>query len=169
MAQGAGLFRLINLVTGALMILGGVLLFVKNINFNSSILGVILGILGVLTFALEFVIPEVIVYNMGFMFSLLGRGVCNAGVLCLKRQWFNIVVGSVIMAIGVFYVIMHFVGATPSPSMSAVPSTVHDTLNPGTSGAQYTNPNTTVDQPSMTQTYQSPNPDSQFVGGPSRV
>ncbi|KAG0318820.1 Late Golgi vesicles protein [Dissophora globulifera] len=151
------------------MVLGGVLLFVKNINYNSSILGVVIGILGVLTFTLEFVIPEVIVYNMGFMFSLLGRGVCNVGCLCLKAQWFNIVVGSVIMAIGVFYVVMHFVGATPSPSMSAVPSTVHDTLNPGTSGAQYTNPSTNVDQPSMTQTYQSPNPDSQFVGGPTRV
>ena len=34
-------------------------------------------IFGILTFALEFAIPEVVVYNMGFMFSLLGRAVCK--------------------------------------------------------------------------------------------
>lgn len=34
-------------------------------------------LLGLLTFALEFVIPESIVYNMGFMFSLFGRGLCK--------------------------------------------------------------------------------------------
>ncbi|KAF9355527.1 hypothetical protein BGX26_006433, partial [Mortierella sp. AD094] len=116
-------------------------------------------IFGVLTFALEFVIPEAIVYNMGFLFSLLGRGVFYliTGVLCLAWKWFNIVVGCVVMAAGVFYIAMHFVDATPSQSMSAVPNTTTD-LNPGYGGAQYTNP--TGEQPSMTQNYQSPNPNA---------
>ncbi|KAI8597962.1 COPI associated protein-domain-containing protein, partial [Dissophora ornata] len=143
-----------------LIILGGVILFVDIGSWNSGILGVVLCIFGILTFALEFIIPEVLVYNMGFMFSLLGRGifyVC-AGLLCLSWKWFNIVVGSIIMGIGLFYVAMHFVGATPSPSMSAVPNDTDTTanLNPGQTGAQYTNP--AGEQPSMTQTYQSPDP-----------
>ncbi|KAF9116401.1 Late Golgi vesicles protein [Mortierella sp. AM989] len=157
MAHGATLFRLLNLIVALLIILGGVLLFVNNKSWNSSILGVVLGIFGILTFALEFVIPEAIVYNMGFLFSLLGRGIFYliAGVLSLAWKWFNIVVGCIIMAAGVFYIAMHFFGATPSPSMSAVPSTTTD-LNPGYGGAQYTNPSD--GQPNMAQNYQSPNP-----------
>ncbi|KAF8932110.1 hypothetical protein BGZ58_007223 [Dissophora ornata] len=124
MAQGASLFRLLNLVTAVLIILGGVILFVDIGSWNSGILGVVL---------------------------------C-AGLLCLSWKWFNIVVGSIIMGIGLFYVAMHFVGATPSPSMSAVPNDTDTTanLNPGQTGAQYTNP--AGEQPSMTQTYQSPDP-----------
>ncbi|KAF9437061.1 hypothetical protein BGZ76_002079 [Entomortierella beljakovae] len=83
------------------------------------------------------------------MFSLLGRGISYlvAGCLCLAHKWFNITVGCVIMVGGVFYIAMHFFGATPSPSMSAIPNTTTE-LNPGYGGAQYTEPNMT----------QSPNP-----------
>lgn len=77
------------------------------------------------------------------------------GLLTLSWKWFNIVVGCLIMAIGLFYVAMHFVGATPSPSMSAVPNTSTNNLNPGTSGASYTNPVHHDDlQPNMTESYQ---------------
>ncbi|KAG0291387.1 Late Golgi vesicles protein, partial [Linnemannia gamsii] len=130
MAQGASLFRLLNLVTAILIILGGILLFVHIGSWNSGILGVFIVVFGLLTFALEFAIPESIVYNMGFMFSLLGRGLCNMGLLTLSWSWFNILIGCLIMAIGLFYVAMHFVGATPSPSMSAVPNTPTNNLNP---------------------------------------
>ncbi|KAG0329821.1 hypothetical protein BG000_011930 [Podila horticola] len=51
-----------------------------------------------------------------------------------------------------FYVIMHFVGATPSPSMSAIPNTSTTNLNPGTGGASYTNPSGGDLQPKMTET-----------------
>lgn len=56
------------------------------------------------------------------------------------------------MATGFFYVIMHFVGATPSPSMSAIPNTSTTNLNPGTGGASYTNPSGRDLQPKMTET-----------------
>ncbi|KAG9068913.1 Late Golgi vesicles protein [Linnemannia hyalina] len=152
MAQGASLFRLLNLITSILIILGGILLFVMLGSWNSGILGVFVVLFGLLTFSLEFVIPESIVYNMGFMFSLLGRGVFYI------RQWFNILVGCFIMVVGFFYVAMHFVGATPSPSMSAVPNTSSNNLNPGTtSGYSYTNPTTQREedlQPNMTENYQ---------------
>ncbi|KAG0245800.1 Late Golgi vesicles protein [Mortierella sp. GBA43] len=160
MAQGASLFRLLNLIVAVFMVLGGVLLFVHIGSWNSGILGVFVCIFGVLTFALEFMIPEMVVYNMGFMFSLLGRGVCNVGLLTLSWKWFNIVVGALIMAVGLFYVAMHFVGATPSPSMSAVPNTSTADLNSGYNGTNYTNP--PGDHPSMAQTYQSPNPNVQY-------
>lgn len=73
------------------------------------------------------------------------------GLLTLAWKWYNIVVGCILMASGLFYIVMHFVGATPSPSMSAVPNTSTTNLNPGTGGASYTNP--TDLQPNMTQTY----------------
>ncbi|KAG0343710.1 Late Golgi vesicles protein [Podila humilis] len=168
MAQGASLFRLVNIVIGVFIVLGGILLFVNIKSWNSGILGIFVILLGILTFALEFIIPEAIVYNLGFMFSLLGRGLfyVSMGVLTLAWKWYNIVVGCVIMAAGLFFIAMHFVGATPCPSMSAVPNTSSANLNPGTGGDTYTNPSTTnyntndsnVDagkgvQPDMTQTY----------------
>ncbi|KAF9193798.1 Late Golgi vesicles protein [Haplosporangium sp. Z 11] len=166
MAQGASLFRLLNLVVAVLIILGGILLFVQIGSWNSGILGVFIVLFGLLTFALEFAIPESIVYNMGFMFSLLGRGLfyLSMGLLTLSWKWFNILVGCIIMAVGLFYVVMHFVGATPSPSMSAVPDNSSSTnLNPGHTSSQYTNPTTTTtDRPDMTQTYQSPNPGGHY-------
>ncbi|KAF9325498.1 Late Golgi vesicles protein [Podila minutissima] len=171
MAQGASLFRLLNIVTAVLIILGGILLFVHNGSWNSSILGVFIVLFGLLTFALEFAIPETLVYNLGFMFSLLGRGCfyVSMGLLTLAWKWFNIVVGCIIMIIGFFYIAMHFVGATPSPSMSAVPNTSIANLNVGSSEPKsYTNPPGQVDdlqphmsesqmpQPQMSQSYQSP-------------
>ncbi|KAF8978138.1 hypothetical protein BGZ52_006367, partial [Haplosporangium bisporale] len=77
----------------------------------------------------------------------------SMGLLTLAWKWYNIVVGSVLMGSGLFYIVMHFVGATPSPSMSAVPNTSTTNLNPGTGGASYTNP--TDLQPNMAQTYDS--------------
>ncbi|KAG0207966.1 hypothetical protein BGX33_006518 [Mortierella sp. NVP41] len=121
MAQGASLYRLLNLVVAILIILGGILLFVHIRSWNSSILGV---------------------------FVVMGQ-------LTLSWKWFNILVGCFIMAVGVFYIAMHFVGATPSPSMSAVPNTSTTNLNPGNSGSNYTNLTHHDDlQPNMTETYQ---------------
>ncbi|KAF9121348.1 Late Golgi vesicles protein, partial [Mortierella sp. 14UC] len=139
-----------------LIILGGILLFVHIGSWNSGILGVFVVLFGLLTFTLEFAIPESIVYNLGFLFSLLGRGICNMGLLTLFWRWFNILVGCFIMTVGLFYIAMHFVGATPSPSMSAVPNTSTTNLNPGQSGSNYTNPTHHHDdlQPNMTETYQ---------------
>ncbi|KAK3806330.1 MAG: COPI associated protein-domain-containing protein [Benniella sp.] len=151
MAQGASLFRLLN-------ILVGVVLFVHIGSWNSGILGVFVCIFGILTFALEFTIPEAVVYNMGFMFSMLGRGIFYVcmGLLCLSWKWFNIVVGCIVMVVGLFYIAMHFKGATPSPSMSAVPST---NMNSSYNTTQYTSP------PDMVQSYQ--NADSGTYHGDS--
>ena len=110
---------------------------------------------GLLTFALEFTIRESIVYNLGFLFSMLGRGifyVC-AGLLCLSWHWFNIVVGCIIMAVGLFYIAMHFVGATPSPSMSAVPISSSSKLSDNNGGGSYTNPNVEDLQPNMSESH----------------
>lgn len=82
------------------------------------------------------------------------------GLLTLAWKWFNILVGCFIMIIGFFYIGMHYVGATPSPSMSAVPNTSTTNLNVGSGDKSYTNPGQyepgQVDdlQPQMSQTYQ---------------
>ncbi|KAF9425861.1 Late Golgi vesicles protein [Podila epigama] len=144
MVQGASLFRLLNIIVAVLIVLAGILLFVNIKSWNSGILGIFVIFLGILTFALEFAIPESIVYNMGFMFSLLGRGLfyLSMGILTLAWKWYNIVVGTIIMVTGVFYIAMHFVGATPSPSMSAIPNTSTTNLNSSDNGGSYTEPKT---------------------------
>ncbi|KAF9961358.1 Late Golgi vesicles protein [Mortierella alpina] len=169
MAQGASLFRLLNIVAAVLLILGGIVLFVQIGSWNSGILGVFVVAFGILTFALEFTIPESIVYNMGFMFSMLGRGIFYVcmGLLCLSWRWFNILVGCIIMVIGLFYVGMHFKGATPSPSMSAVPNTSSTNLNAGygNSTSQHNDQRPDNLQPNMSQsysTYQNPNPGTSY-------
>ncbi|KAF9361282.1 hypothetical protein BGX26_004467 [Mortierella sp. AD094] len=129
MAHGATLFRMLNIITSMLLFLGGILLFVRNDAWNSSILVVYICCLGALTFLLEFMIPEVIVYNMDSCSRCLdavSSTFRNMGALCLAWKWFNIVVGCIIMAIGLFYAGMHFLGATPSPSMSAVPNSMEN-------------------------------------------
>ncbi|KAF9985998.1 Late Golgi vesicles protein [Modicella reniformis] len=147
------------LLAAVLLVLGGVVLFVDIGSWNSGILGVFVVIFGLLTFALEFTIPESIVYNMGFMFSMLGRGIFYVcmGLLCLSWKWFNILVGCIVMLVGLFYVAMHFKGATPSPSMSAVPNTSNTNLNPGHNNTSYTDSGADNPQPNMTQSYQNPN------------
>ncbi|KAF9972650.1 Late Golgi vesicles protein [Actinomortierella ambigua] len=166
MAFSASLFRLLNIIVAVLIILGGVLLFVDRPSWSNGIVGFFMVVFGVLTFLLEFVIPETLVYNLGFMFSLIGRGFFYIviGLLCLSWKWFNILVGCFIMAAGLFYIAMHFVGATPSPSMSAVPNTSitnlassNATPSYGTAGVDTTQPTT---QPTMVETYQSPNPNA---------
>ncbi|GJJ77638.1 hypothetical protein EMPS_09997 [Entomortierella parvispora] len=155
MAKGASLFRCLNLIVSILIILGGVILFVRLGSWNSGILGVFVVGFGLLTFALEFTIPESIVYNLGFLFSMLGRGIFYVciGLLCLSWKWFNIVVGCLIMAAGLFYIVMHFVGATPSPSMSAVPSSSGSNLNANQEGNSYTNPKVENLQPNMSESH----------------
>ncbi|KAF9940404.1 Late Golgi vesicles protein [Mortierella alpina] len=169
MAGGATLFRLLNIVAAVLLILGGIFLFVQLGSWNSGILGVFVVAFGILTFLLEFTISESIVYNMGFMFSMLGRGIFYVcmGLLCLSWRWFNILVGCIIMVIGFFYIGMHFKGATPSPSMSAVPNTSGTNLNNGygNSTSQYNDHHPEDLQPNMSQsysTYQNPHPDSSY-------
>ncbi|KAI7828079.1 COPI associated protein-domain-containing protein [Gamsiella multidivaricata] len=163
MALSASLFRLLNVIVAILLVLGGIVLFVDIGSWNSGILGVFIVIFGLLTFLLEFSIPESIVYNMGFMFSLLGRGIFYVcmGVLCLSWRWFNILVGCFVMLTGLLYIAMHFSGATPSPSMSADPNAEAANMNTGYgSASQYNDPGPSNMHPNMTQTYQNPNDDS---------
>ncbi|KAF9437744.1 Late Golgi vesicles protein [Entomortierella beljakovae] len=162
MAQGATFFRMLNIVTAMLFILGGVLLFVRNDAWNSSITGVYICAAGCLIFFLEFMIPEVLVYNLGFLFSMLGRGLCDAhsfviniGSICLAHKWFNIVVGCIIMLIGLVYIAMHFFGATPSPSMSAIPNPAGAEIASDYDETRYVNGGETY-EPNMAQNYQSP-------------
>ncbi|KAG0211974.1 Late Golgi vesicles protein [Mortierella sp. GBA30] len=175
MAQGASLFRLLNIIVAVLLVLGGIILFVHIGSWNSGILGVFIVIFGLLTFALEFTIPESLVYNMGFMFSMLGRGIFYVcmGLLCLSWRWFNILVGCIIMVIGFFYIGMHFKGATPSPSMSAVPNTTSSNVDTGYGDtSHYHDQVPSNNQPSMSQsypTYQNPNPVASYDAGPSHT
>ncbi|KAF9277966.1 hypothetical protein BGZ68_008886 [Mortierella alpina] len=133
MAQGATLFRLLNIIVAVLLVLGGIILFVQIGSWNSGILGV-------------FVVM---------------------GLLCLSWRWFNILVGCIIMIVGLFYIGMHFKGATPSASMSAVPNTSGTNLNTGygNNTSQYNDHRPDDLQPNMSQsysTYQNPHPDTSY-------
>ncbi|KXT08020.1 hypothetical protein AC579_2535 [Pseudocercospora musae] len=65
-------FRIVNLVVGVLMILGGIGQFWPNINVQSVIIAVYVWIFG-----LEFQIPPQVARYASFMFSFIGRGVCK--------------------------------------------------------------------------------------------
>ncbi|CAO3567184.1 unnamed protein product [Mortierella alpina] len=89
------------------------------------------------------------------------------GLLCLSWRWFNILVGCIVMVIGFFYIGMHFKGATPSASMSAVPNTSSTNLNAGygNNASQYNDHRPEDLQPNMSQsysTYQNPHPDTSY-------
>ncbi|KAF8965671.1 hypothetical protein BGZ46_000559 [Entomortierella lignicola] len=90
---------------------------------------------------------------------MLGRGIfyLSMGCLCLAWKWFNIVVGCVIMAVGVFYIGMHFLGATPSPSMSAVPAPTYNNVDRNyPHDENYIHPEDDEYEQKAPQSYQSP-------------
>ncbi|KXT08024.1 hypothetical protein AC579_2535 [Pseudocercospora musae] len=98
-------FRIVNLVVGVLMILGGIGQFWPNINVQSVIIAVYVWIFG-----LEFQIPPQVARYASFMFSFIGRGVFYifVGCIIMGDNWWKYLSGALITFAGIAYVVMEF-------------------------------------------------------------
>ncbi|PQE03859.1 COPI associated protein [Rutstroemia sp. NJR-2017a BBW] len=89
-------FRLVNLATGVIMVLGGISQF----------------------FPLEFQIPPQLSRYASFLFSFLGRGIFYifVGSILLHDGPLRIIAGSIVGLIGVAYVALEFVPSIEPPA-----------------------------------------------------
>ncbi|KAM0282689.1 hypothetical protein ACHAQH_002886 [Verticillium albo-atrum] len=110
-------FRIVNLVTATIMVLGGIAQFF-NFNFQGIIVGVYVIIFGLATALLEFQIPPQVSRYASFLFSFLGRGVFYIfiGSILLSPSIWRIIAGSVVGVIGVAYVVLEFIPQIEPPA-----------------------------------------------------
>ncbi|KAI0014908.1 Golgi apparatus membrane protein TVP15 [Xylariomycetidae sp. FL0641] len=110
-------FRIVNLVVGVIMILGGISQFF-NASFQSIIIGVYVIIFGAATGLLEFQIPPQVSRYASFMFSFIGRGIFYVfiGSILLSDHWTRYVAGIVIGAVGLGYCALEFVPSIEPPA-----------------------------------------------------
>ncbi|KAF1798748.1 hypothetical protein FB192DRAFT_1288428 [Mucor lusitanicus] len=106
-------FRVINIIVAAFLVIGGVMTLLaggkypslESINepcFPNFIQGIFVIIFGVMTAVFEFRLPAIITQFASFMFSFMGRGICNGGFK--------------VLAFGVIYIVLHFFRNIDAPS-----------------------------------------------------
>ncbi|TGJ83049.1 hypothetical protein E0Z10_g5717 [Xylaria hypoxylon] len=110
-------FRIVNLVVGVIMILGGISQFF-HASIQSIIIGVYVIIFGASVGLLEFQIPPQVSRYASFMFSFIGRGIFYIfiGSILLSDGWTRYVAGSIIGLTGVAYVALEFVPSIEPPA-----------------------------------------------------
>lgn len=110
-------FRIVNLVTAAVMVAGGIAQFF-NFSFQGIIVGAYVIIFGACTALLEFQVPPQVSRYASFLFSFIGRGVFYIfiGSILLSTGWFRIIAGSVVGIIGLAYVVLEFVPQIEPPA-----------------------------------------------------
>ncbi|OHW94090.1 COPI associated protein [Colletotrichum incanum] len=98
-------FRIVNLATATIMVLGGVAQFF-NFNFQGIIVGAYVIIFGLFS------------RYASFLFSFIGRGVFYIfiGSILLSDGVFKIIAGSIVGLIGVAYVVLEFVPQIEPPA-----------------------------------------------------
>ncbi|RWA10053.1 hypothetical protein EKO27_g5065 [Xylaria grammica] len=111
-------FRIVNLVVGVIMILGGISQFFFNVDIQSIIFGVYVIIFGAAVGLLEFQIPPQVSRYASFMFSFIGRGIFYifVGSVLLSSHWTRYVAGSIIGLTGVAYTALEFVPSIEPPA-----------------------------------------------------
>ncbi|KAI1329754.1 Golgi apparatus membrane protein TVP15 [Xylariaceae sp. FL0255] len=110
-------FRIVNLVVGVVMILGGISQFF-GATFQSIIIGIYVIIFGAFVGLLEFQIPPQVSRYASFMFSFIGRGIFYVfiGTILLSNHWTRYVAGSIIGLTGLGYVALEFVPSIEPPA-----------------------------------------------------
>ncbi|KAI1133621.1 Golgi apparatus membrane protein TVP15 [Nemania abortiva] len=110
-------FRIVNLVVGVVMILGGISQFFYP-GIHSIVVGVYVIIFGAAVGLLEFQIPAQVSRYASFMFSFLGRGIFYifVGSIILSGHWTRYVAGSVVGLTGVAYAALEFVPSIEPPA-----------------------------------------------------
>ncbi|KAI8393968.1 Golgi apparatus membrane protein TVP15 [Radiomyces spectabilis] len=111
------IFRIINIVVGCLMIIGGAGTIVVG-GFPNFIQGIYCILLGIMAGVFEFQVPGQVAQFASFMFSFLGRGIFYIFIGCITMNWnlLSLICGIIIAVIGVAYVVLHFVPAVEPPS-----------------------------------------------------
>ncbi|KAF2861801.1 COPI associated [Piedraia hortae CBS 480.64] len=112
------MFRIVNIVVGVFMILGGLGQFWPSINVQSIIIACYLFIFGLSTGLLEFQIPPQVARYASFMFSFLGRGVFYVfvGSICMGEKWWRYIAGAIIALVGFGYIALEFVPSIEPPA-----------------------------------------------------
>ncbi|KAK9458806.1 Golgi apparatus membrane protein TVP15 [Lipomyces oligophaga] len=110
-------FRIVNLVIGALMILGGISTFFP-LSFRNVILALYTVLFGALVISAEFTVLISIAKYASFLTSFLGRGLFYVliGALIFSPGPLRIVGGAVIMLVGVAYIILEYTPSIEPPS-----------------------------------------------------
>jgi len=117
----SNIFRLVNLVVGAVMVMGGISQFFPP-TISSVIVAVYVILFGLATAGLELIptVPSYLSRHASFLFSFLGRGIFYifVGSIILEGGVTRIIAGSVVGAVGVAYVALEFVPSIePPPNM----------------------------------------------------
>jgi len=115
----SNIFRLVNLVVGGVMVLGGISQFFP-IGFRSAIVGIYVIIFGLAVAALELLpqVPPYLPKYASFLFSFLGRGIFYVfiGCLILGTHVLLIIAGTIVAAVGVGYCALEFMPSIEPPS-----------------------------------------------------
>ncbi|KAI1268876.1 Golgi apparatus membrane protein TVP15 [Xylariaceae sp. FL1019] len=110
-------FRIVNLVVGVIMILGGISQFF-GASFQSIVIGVYVIIFGAFVGLLEFQIPPQVSRYASFMFSFIGRGIFYifVGSILLSLHWSRYIAGAIIGLTGLSYVALEFIPSIEPPA-----------------------------------------------------
>ncbi|KAJ8099701.1 Golgi apparatus membrane protein TVP15 [Lipomyces tetrasporus] len=110
-------FRIVNLVIGALMVLGGLSSFFP-LSFRTVVLAIYTILFGALVILAEFSMPNQVARYASFLMSFIGRGLFYIfmGALVLAPGALRIVGGSVIMLVGAIYIVLEFTPSIEPPS-----------------------------------------------------
>ncbi|KAI4791842.1 COPI associated [Aureobasidium sp. EXF-8845] len=112
------IFRIVNLATGALMVLGGVSQFWPEVTVRGTICALYIILFGLGNALLEFQIPPQVARYASFMFSFIGRGVFYIfiGGLCFSGHWTKYIIGGIIILVGICYVALEYVPSIEPPA-----------------------------------------------------
>ncbi|KAM0716969.1 hypothetical protein Q7P37_006821 [Cladosporium fusiforme] len=111
-------FRIVNLATGVLLVLGGISQFFSGIAVKTIVVGIYGIIFGGATALLEFQIPPQVAKYASFMFSFIGRGAFYffLGCVLLGEHWYNYVPAAIVALIGLVYIALEFVPSIEPPA-----------------------------------------------------
>ncbi|PYH83815.1 hypothetical protein BO82DRAFT_372934 [Aspergillus uvarum CBS 121591] len=119
MSRLANGLRIVNIVVGVLMVLGGISQFFPA-SMSSIIVGVYVIIFGLLVGGLEFLpnVPDYVYRYASFLFSFLGRGgfYIFVGSILLHDNVLRYVAGSLVGFIGLGYIALEFIPSIEPPS-----------------------------------------------------
>jgi len=112
------IFRIVNLATGVLMVLGGVGQIIAGIGIKTIVICIYMIIFGASTALLEFQIPPQVSRYASFMFSFLGRGLFYLfiGCVALGEKWYQWVPGTLIAIVGLGYAVLEFIPSIEPPA-----------------------------------------------------
>ncbi|OQD76586.1 hypothetical protein PENDEC_c004G06921 [Penicillium decumbens] len=115
----SNIFRLVNIVIGVIMVLGGISQFFPA-SLSSIIVGAYVIVFGLVVGGLEFLpnVPDYAYRYASFLFSFLGRGVFYifVGCIILHGHVLREIAASIIGITGIAYLVLEFIPSIEPPS-----------------------------------------------------